>query len=52
MLEDATNYAIDLLQNYGEPFGSADMAWDAGGAWELVDEDMQHWDTDEGTSNQ
>lgn len=50
-MEDAASYAIDLLQGFGVPFGAKDMAWDVGGAWELVDDDMQHWDADESASN-
>lgn len=50
-MAEATSYAIDLLQGFGDSFGAKDMAWDAGGAWELVDEDMQHWDADEGATN-
>lgn len=48
---EAANYAIDLLQGFDEPFGSKDMAWDAGGAWEIVDEDLQHWDAEESATN-
>nr|WP_309504259.1 hypothetical protein [uncultured Roseovarius sp.] len=48
---DAMDYAIDILRSIGERFGSGDMDWTRDGAWELVDEDMQHWDTDNAATN-
>lgn len=48
---DALNYAIDILRDFGEPFGSDDLDWTSAGAWELVDEDLQYWDADEPASN-
>lgn len=48
---DAMDYAIEILRTFGEPFGSDDLDWTSAGAWELVDEDMQHWDADEAASN-
>ncbi len=48
---DAIEYAIEVLRVFGEPFGSDDLDWTSAGAWELVDEDLQHWDADEAASN-
>jgi hypothetical protein len=48
---DAMDYAVEILRTFGEPFGSADLDWTSAGAWERVDEDMQHWDADEAASN-
>ncbi len=48
---DAIDYAVEILRTFGEPFGSDDLDWTSAGAWELVDEDMQHWDADEAASN-
>lgn len=48
---EATEYAVEILCNLGEPFGSDDMDWTSIGAWELVDEDMQYWDADETACN-
>ncbi|MDO6755402.1 hypothetical protein Q4598_04100 [Phaeobacter inhibens] len=48
---DALEYAIEILRTFSEPFGSDDLDWTSAGAWELVDEDLQHWDADESASN-
>jgi hypothetical protein len=48
---DATDYALSLMQDFDEEFGAIDFAWDAGGAFEIADEDMQHWDHDDGGAN-
>jgi hypothetical protein len=48
---DAIEYAIEILRTFGEPFGSDDLDWTSAGAWELVDEDLQHWDAAESVSN-
>tara|TARA_R110000851_G_scaffold6424_1_gene26106 strand:+ start:1127 stop:1288 length:162 start_codon:yes stop_codon:yes gene_type:complete len=48
---DATDYAILLMQDFDEEFGSRGSAWDEGGAFEIADEDLQHWDSDAGGSN-
>jgi len=45
---DAIDYTIDLLKLNAEPFSSADADWSADGVWELVQEDMQHWDIGDG----
>lgn len=50
-VNDATDYAIDLLRGLDEKFGDPSMCWDASGAWEIVDEDLQYWDTDEGKNS-
>lgn len=43
-LADAIDYIIDLLRVEGAEFGSPDFDWSEAGAWELVTEDMAHWD--------
>lgn len=43
-MPDATDYAVEILRNLDEPFGSPDLDWSQAGAWELVYEDMQCWD--------
>ncbi|AUR11196.1 hypothetical protein PhaeoP48_01199 [Phaeobacter inhibens] len=48
---DAMDYAVEILRTFGEPFGSDDLDWTSAGAWELVDEDIQHWDADDAASN-
>jgi homospermidine synthase len=48
---DAMDYAVEILRGFGEPFGSGDLDWTSAGAWELVDEDLQHWDADEAAPN-
>lgn len=50
-ISDARDYAVECLRSLGEPFGSTDIAWDQGGAWDLVDEEMSYWDADETVSN-
>lgn len=50
-MPDAMDYAVEILRFFGEPFGSDELDWTSAGAWELVDEDMQHWDADEAASN-
>jgi hypothetical protein len=50
-VDDATDYAIDLLRGFDEKFGDPSMCWDASGAWEIVDEDLQYWDADESATN-
>lgn len=48
---DALDYAVEILRMHEEPFGSKDMEWNTAAAFDLVDEDMQYWDTDEAASN-
>ena len=48
---EATDYAVDLLKGFDEKFGDTSMCWDAASAWEIVDEDLQYWDADEGATN-
>lgn len=49
---DAVQYALDIMQTYDEEFASKDSDWTAIGAWDLVQEDMQHWDHDEADGNE
>lgn len=49
--QDAISYAVEILRCFDEPFGSNDIDWTAAGAFDLVDEDLQHWDADESASN-
>ncbi|TNE43420.1 MAG: hypothetical protein EP341_11400 [Sphingomonadales bacterium] len=48
---DAIDYAVEILRSFDVPFGTDDLDWTSAGAWELVDEDLQHWDADESASN-
>jgi hypothetical protein len=50
-MADALDYAVEILRNLEEPFGSADFQWTVSGAWELVSEDMQYWDNDAVSDN-
>ena len=50
-MHEATEYAVDILRSLGEPFGSSDLDWTSASAWDLVDEDVQHWDADEAAGN-
>lgn len=47
-LHEAKAYALDLLRDDGTEFGSNDYDWGQTGAWDLVDEDMQHWEPFDG----
>lgn len=46
--EDAYNAAIEYLKFLGEDFGDTSLCWSHDAAREEADEDMQHWDADEG----
>lgn len=50
-IDDARDYAVECLRSLDETFGSDDMAWDQGAAWDIVDEDMTYWDADEAATN-
>ena len=50
-MDDATDYAVSLLESIDEEFGVHDFDWSTSGAWEIVDEDMQHWDFDSPSGN-
>lgn len=50
-MTDALDYAIELARSVCEPFGRTGENWGSDGAWELVDEDMQHWDASTEGSN-
>jgi hypothetical protein len=45
-MTDATDYAVEILRNFDEPFGAKDVDWYVSGAWDLVSEDMSYWDDD------
>lgn len=45
-MQDASDYAVDLLQNLGEEFGCSEIDWTLEGAWEIVREDQEYWDRD------
>lgn len=48
---EAIDYGIGLLETLGDGFGSEAQVWDRGGAYEIVDEELQYWDADERQSN-
>lgn len=50
-MDDAIDYAVDLLKLDEVEFGSDDRDWSVAAACELVSEDMQYWDTAEQLSN-
>tara|TARA_R110000772_G_scaffold45492_1_gene104214 strand:- start:3797 stop:4135 length:339 start_codon:yes stop_codon:yes gene_type:complete len=50
-MDEATNYALDLMQDIGAEFGDINYSWDSGGAFEIADEDMQYWDAESSGSN-
>ena len=48
---DATDYAVSLLEFIDEEFAAPGFDWSTSGAWEIVGEDMQYWDTEDSASN-
>ena len=47
-LGDAYDAGIDLLKSLGDSYGDPAYSWDAGGAREFADDDMQNWDYADG----